>query len=328
MADARVTQPRRIVSLIPSATEIVAALGYADWLVGRSHECDQPTSIRGLPACTGPLIDTSGDSGEIHRQIGEEMARAGDAQQAISVYEIDTSLLEALAPDVVITQSQCSVCAVSEWDVHRAIEGMVDTQPTVVACEPSRLRDVWRDIERIAEAIGDPEAGRSLVRELHGRMRRIADRAGDGTEPPRVGCLEWLDPLMGCGNWIPELVELAGGVSVFGEAGAHADWLDWSRLSDASLDRLVAIPCGFDLERTVAELETRLYDEAWQALPMVRAGQLYAGDGHAYFNRPGPRLVESLAILAEILHPELFSPEHKGSGWRRQPTSAAAEASS
>jgi iron complex transport system substrate-binding protein len=326
----------RIVSLIPSATEIVAALGYAHALVGRSHECDEPATVRDLPACTGPRIDASTDSGEIHRQIQEQLSMAGDTSQAMSLYDVDPSLLEALAPDVVITQSQCSVCAASEAEVRTALQAIAGGQaeaerlseagdpagagwPQVVACEPNSLADVWDDIQRIATAIGDPAAGRKLVERLKHRLQAIADRARQGTEPPRVGCLEWLDPIMGCGNWIPELVEVAGGQCVFGQAGQHAHWLDWGELAEASVDRLVALPCGFDLERAEAELESKLYDPDWQNLEPVQAGQLYAADGHHYFNRPGPRLVESAAILAEICHPELFAPDHKGQGWRRQP---------
>jgi iron complex transport system substrate-binding protein len=328
------SQPRRIVSLIPSATEIVAALGYADWLVGRSHECDEPAAVRELPSCTSPAIDASADSGEIHRQIQQHLAEAGagddavQAYEALSVYEVDPSLLDALAPDIIVTQSQCSVCAVSEAHVQQAVGQMVEVSPRVVTCEPRRLDDVWGDIDRIATAIGDRAAGQALVRRLKGDMQQIADRARQGAEPPRVGCLEWLDPVMGCGNWIPELIAMAGGVSVFGEAGEHAGWLDWGRLYDAEVDRLIAIPCGFDLGRTEAELESRLYEPRWQNLAPVEAGQLYATDGHQYFNRPGPRLVASLAILAEILHPELFAPDHKGEGWRRHPSSTTAGTSS
>jgi iron complex transport system substrate-binding protein len=330
--NSRASQSLRIVSLIPSATEIIAALGYGDCLVGRSHECDEPAAVRDLPACTSPAIDTSAESGEIHRQVRQAMDQAGGegpaAAAALSIYEVDPSLLEALAPDLIVTQSQCAVCAVSEAQVQQAVEQMVTSQPRVVACEPGRLDDIWSDIDRIATALGDRPAGQTLVRRLEDEIQAIADRARTGAERPRVGCLEWLDPLMGCGNWMPELIAMAGGVSVLGQAGEHAQWLTWSQLDETDLDRLIAVPCGFDLERAEAELEAKLYEDRWQRLAPVRAGQLYAADGHQFFNRPGPRLVESLMILAEMIHPELFAPDHKDQAWRPQPSSTTAGTSS
>jgi iron complex transport system substrate-binding protein len=319
------THPR-IVSLIPSATEIVAALGYEHCLVGRSHECDEPSSVRQLPACSGPTIDTASDSGEIHRQVRQHMSQDAGPAQALSIYEIDLALLDALAPDLILTQSQCSVCAVSLDRVEQAVGEMLGASPTIVACEPSSLEDVWGDITRIAEAIGDAAAGRALVDRLRGAMERIHDRAEQASRRPQMALLEWLDPVMGCGNWLPELVEQVAAVNVFGQPGQHAKWLNFESLQNTRIDQLVAVPCGFDLDRTLAELETKLYEDRWQQLPPVRADQLFAADGHSYFNRPGPRLVDSLQILAEIAHPELFHPDHRGKGWRRQPTPAAAEA--
>jgi len=304
-----------------------ADLGYAHCLVGRSHECDEPASVRALPACSGPTIDVNAASGEIHRQVREHLQQQSEAFQALSIYEVDQGLLDALAPELILTQSQCSVCAVSEDLVQQAVGDGVASRPTIVNCEPSRLDDVWGDIHRIAEAIGDAQAGRQLVARLQGELERIHERAGQGAEPPRMALLEWLDPLMGCGNWLPELVAWAGGENVLGQGGAHAKWLNFESLTRPSIDRLVAVPCGFDLPRTEAELEQHLYEDRWQALAPVQAGQLYAADGHSFFNRPGPRLVESAAILAEIAHPEIFTPEHKGRGWQRYPAPATAEAS-
>jgi iron complex transport system substrate-binding protein len=314
----------RIVSLIPSATEIVAELGYGHLLVGRSHACDSPPEVRELPACTGPNIDTSEDSAGIHRQVRAISSVA--AEQAASVYEVDRSLLEALQPEVVITQSQCEVCAVSEREVRQVVAGLAGSDPTVVTCEPRRLADVWGDIERIAAAIGDAGAGRSLAERLQGELGRIEARADEAVRRPGVGSLEWLDPVMGPGHWLPELMEIAGGRSVFGEAGAAAQWLDFEALRGDEVERLVAVPCGFDLDRAEGELERLLCEDRWQELPMVRAGELYAADGQAYFNRPGPGVVASARILGEIVHPELFAPAYRDSGWRRQWSGATAGA--
>jgi iron complex transport system substrate-binding protein len=297
-----------IVSLIASATEIVCALGYGDQLVGRSHECDYPKEVERLPVCTGPRFDVTGSSREI-----DELVKA-TLRESPSVYRVDAELLQALEPDVIVTQAQCEVCAVSEKDVVAAL-GADQGRTRVVVLSPLALADVWHNIGQVAEALGVPERGQALAAALQQRVASIAAQAQRLAARPTVACLEWLDPLMAAGNWVPELVELAGGVNLFGAAGRHAPALGWDELCRADPDVIVALPCGFDLQRTRRELAAVAARPGWDRLTSVRQGRVYATDGNQFFNRPGPRLVESLEILAEILHPQAFPFGHAGSDW-------------
>lgn len=300
----------RIVSLIPAGTEIVCALGFEEALVGRSHECDFPASVQHLPICSRPRIDVQASSAEIDRRVRETL-RAG-----LSVYEVDTALLRDLAPDVVVTQAQCEACAVSLGDLEDALASWTGLRPTVVSLEPRRLEDVWEDMQRVADALDAAPRGRELTARLRARIEALAARARELPSPPRVGCIEWVDPLMAAGNWVPTLVGMAGGEDVFGRAGAHAPALEWPELVHADPDVLVGMPCGYDLERTRREFRALSEHDHWPELTAVRHGRVALTDGHQYFNRPGPRLVESLEILAEILHPRTFAFGHSGRGWQ------------
>lgn len=301
----------RVVSLIASATEIVAALGCRDSLVGVSHECDFPPSIEGLPRLTEPKFDVSGSSGEIDRRV-KEVLRDG-----LAVYRVDADRLKALEPDVIVTQDQCEVCAVSLADVEQAVCEWTGSDVKVVSLRPDALEDVWNDIRRVAEALGREAAGEELVARLRARMAEIAARARQTAHRPRVVTIEWADPLMAGGNWVPELVEMVGGDNLFGEAGKHSPWMDWDRLAAADPDFIVLMPCGFDLPRVMQDVAMLSGRAEWRALRAVREGQVFATDGNQYFNRPGPRLAESLEILAEILHAEEFAFGHEGAGWVR-----------
>lgn len=301
----------RIVSLIASATEIVCALGFEDELVGRSHECDYPPSVERLPVCTAPKFPVHGSSADIDRRVKDLL------QEATSVYRVDTDLLRSLRPDVIVTQTQCAVCAVSQDDVERALSDWLGGRPQLVSLNPNALADVWADIERVAQALDVPGRGKQLIERLQKRMEAIAAQAGSLASRPGVACLEWLDPLMAAGNWMPELVERAGGRNLFGEIGRHSPHLSWDELRARDADFIFALPCGFDLTRTRQEMLTLTRHPRWTDLKAVRTGQVFATDGNQYFNRPGPRLVESVEILAEILHPERFHFGHEGSGWER-----------
>lgn len=301
----------RIVSLIASATEIVCALGFEHHLVGRSHECDYPPSIQRLPACTRPKLNVHASSAEIDRQVKSLV------ENALAVYDVDSYLLEQLEPDVIVTQSQCEVCAVSLRDVERAVCAWLKQCPRLVSLKPDALADVWRDIEDVARALGNPDRGDELIAVLQRRMDVIADRVSRLSERPRIACIEWVEPLMAAGNWVPELVALAGGTNLFGEAGKHAPSMSWPQLVAADPDVIVLMPCGYDLARTRQDVSLLEAKPEWPSLQAVRQHRVFVTDGNQYFNRPGPRLVESLEILAEILHSEAFPAKHQGKGWER-----------
>lgn len=300
----------RIVSLIASATEIVAALGFEGFLVGRSHECDFPPGVVRLPALTRPKLRVDASSAAIDREVKALLA------QALAVYDVDADHLRALAPDVVVTQTQCEVCAVSLKDVEEALAAWTGQRPRLVSLAPNGLADVWADIGRVASALRDAAGGRALIMRLQRDIARLATQAAAARTLPRVACIEWIAPLMAAGNWVPELVTLAGGINLFGEAGLHSPVMNWAGLAAADPDIVVIMPCGFDIARSRAEMPALAAQPGWNDLAAVRAGRVYLADGNQYFNRPGPRLVESLEILTELLHPDLFPPGHEGTGWQ------------
>ena len=302
---------QRIVSLIASATEIVAALGFEKQLVGRSHECDFPPAIARIPICSASKIDTQASSRRIDAQVKTLV------DQALSVYRVDAELLDRLAPDLIITQSQCEVCAVSLADVQQAVGELVSSRPEVVSLEPMDLDDVWKDIRRVAGALEAAGSGEELVAGLTRRLGDLARRTKRLAEQPSIACIEWIDPLMFAANWVPALVEIAGGRIKMGEAGRHSGYFDFDELASRDPDVLAIMPCGFDIAQSMKEMPALTGRPQWSRLSAVRNGRVFVTDGNQYFNRPGPRLVESAEILAELLHPETFDFGHEGTGWVR-----------
>ena len=309
--------PPRIVSLLPSATEIVGALGFTRELVGRSHECDFPPEVEKLPVCTEPKVNVQGSTDEIHREIEKLLA------ESLSVYRVDVERLRHLAPTHVVTQVQCEVCAVSLDEVRAALADWSLPGPALVALASRDLGDVFRDIERVAAALGAPERARQLVDRMRNRIDVVARKARDSTARPRVATIEWLSPLMAAGNWMPELVEVAGGENLFGRAGAHSPWLAWEDLREADPDVVVFFPCGFSLDRVRAEIDLVTRLPGWEDLSAVAAGRVFLAEGNQLFNRPGPRLVESLEAMAEMIHPERFGRSREGTAWERLSASRA-----
>ncbi len=301
----------RIVSLISSATEIVHALGETASQVGRSHECDFPVQIAALPICTKPTIDIYADSREIDRAVKDRV------RNALSVYEVFDDVLERLQPTHIITQTQCEVCAVSLRDVERSVASRLASRPKIVSLTPNSLADVWDDIRRVAVAINIAEHGETVVAALQARMCATSEKARAAKERPRVACIEWIEPLMGTGNWMPALVEMAGGVNLLGEPDKHSGYTSWENIIASDPDVIIACPCGFDIARTENEMHWLTRRPEWRTMRAVRDSRVYLADGNQYFNRPGPRLVETLQILAETLHPEIFAPALEGMGWRR-----------
>ena len=299
----------RVVSLIASATEIVTALGMEDCLVGRSHECDFPPSILNLPVCSSSKVDVAASSRDIDRQVREIVG------EALSVYRVDGRLLDALAPTVIVTQTQCEVCAVSLRDVEEAVCEVVRSQPRIVPLAPMSLGDVFDDVEAVAAALGTPDRGSSLVHDLKRRLEAIRARSGALEDRPNLACIEWIDPPMHAANWVPELAEIAGGAVIAGDAGRHSGYFEFEELLAADPDVIAVMPCGFDIPRTRDEMPALVSRPGWDDLTAVRSGRVFLTDGNQYFNRPGPRVVESAEILAELLHPDVFDFGHRGSGW-------------
>ena len=291
--------------MIASATEIVHALGLGDYQVARSHECDWPPNVANLPVCTRPRFDISGSSLDIDKLVKETLLKDG------TLYEVFPDLLNALVPTHIITQTQCKVCAVSMEDVERAVSGSLVSRPEVIACEPNSLEAIFEDIKRIAARCGYTRRGLDLVARMRDRMLSIGEQIANSAQV-RVACIEWMEPLMAAGNWTPELVKMAGGVNLFGEAGRHSPWMKWQDLVAASPEVVILMPCGFGLEKTREELHW-LTDRA----DFPSTAQWYLADGNHYFNRPGPRVVECVQILAEILHPRVFEPLLEGIAWQR-----------
>lgn len=306
----------RIVSLLPSATEIAAALGLGDALVGRSHECDWPPRVEGLPVLTRSKLAKGLNSGEIEDRV-RAIVGAG-----LSVYEVDADGLRALNPDVVLTQTQCAVCAVTPDDLSAALNDWTGTAPVLISTAPDTLDDVWGDFAAVAAATGT-NAG-PVVAQLKARMDAVRTAVA-GRPRPRVAAIEWLDPLMMAGNWVPELIEIAGGESLLAAHGQHSPYVGIEALAEADPDAIVLMPCGFRIPQTLDELTALAADPLWQSLRAVREGRVAAADGQYFFNRPGPRLVESAEILAEILHPGVdFG--HRGTSWVAVGADVAAEA--
>ena len=297
----------RLVSLLASATEMLAELGMLTSLVGRSHECDYPPAVTALPVVSRVTINTAASSADIDAQIkhlaGSALPSEEAAWRALSVYALDLPLLQRLQPDVIFTQTQCEVCAVSEREVVRAVAHLTGCQPQVVALTPHRLADVWEDVLRVGQTVGRLAQARQLIQSYQQRLSLLRTRCDPlaGSRKPRVAILEWLDPLMGAGNWTPELVAYAGGEALFGEVGQHTPWLRWETLQAADPDLIVLAPCGFDLARTLQEMPVFQHHPVWATLRAVQTGHVYALDGNAYLNRSGPRLVESAELLARAL---------------------------
>lgn len=301
----------RIVSLIPSGTEILAALGLTDAIVGRSHECDFPSQIKNLPACTQARLNSDAEAGEIHNKVNDLL------QSALSIYQIKTDLLGQLQPTHIVTQDQCDVCAVSFGEVENALKSLTTTSPQVISLQPDILKDVWNDIARIAEVFDVDSA--QVLENLQNRVKTIQDKTQSlsPTEIPSIACIEWTEPLMSASNWIPELVTYAGGKPLFSSTGKPSEIFKWEDFVNSNPDIIIFMPCGFDLKRTRTEANSLTQKPEWEKLQAVKNDRVYLTDGNAYFNRPGPRLADSLEILAEIIHPEIFQYGYQGKGWEK-----------
>jgi len=293
------TQPMRIVSLLPSATEIVYALGLGESLVGVTHECDYPPEARAKPAVTASVLDQRADSALIDRLV------AGSVHDHRGIYTLNERLLRDLAPDLILTQELCAVCAVSYAEVQRAARILPGDAP-IVSLEPQTLDDILGTVTLVGRLTGRNEAATALVASLHARIAAVAARAAQAARRPQVYCMEWIDPPFRAGHWIPEMVRLAGGVEVLGSEGTPSTRATWPEVAAAAPEVIVVMPCGFDVARTAQELHAVRHRPEWIELRAVADGRVWITDGSAYFSRPGPRIIDGLEILAHALHPTLF----------------------
>ena len=295
----------RIVSLLPGATEIVCALGLEADLVGRSHECDFPTFIEQLPVVSKPRLNPSASGLEIDKSVKALVS------QGLGVFEINAEQLRALNPDVIITQIQCEVCAVSEDDVRAAVGDWLSDAPQILSVRANSLEEVWQDIERLGRSLGRADAARQVTGSLRTRMDQLAKATKRDPPATTVLGIEWVQPLMASGNWVPELMIAAGGQAVLAEAGQHSPWIEWDEIEQANPDIIIVSPCGFSLERAAAEASHLFELPGWSDLKAVREARVYAFEGHHYLHRPGPRLVDSAEFLARIISGDTHTPNNR-----------------
>lgn len=313
-----IVDPIKVVTLLPSATELVCALGLQESLVGRSHECDFPAAIRSLPVCTQASVNLGGTSSDIDKTIKEIGLRhqTTPTEPVASLYEVSTQTLSRLNPSHIITQAQCDVCAVSLVKLETAISKIPAFSPEIISLGATTLTGVWNEITVLASALSAAESGLQLVANLGKRLTRIKSLTETLRVRPRIAVIEWVTPLMAAGNWTPELVQIAGGDNLLGSSGQHSSWINYRDLADKDPDVILIAPCGYDLERATRDIDLLKENPEWNHLRAVHNAQVFIADGNQFFNRPGPRLVESVEILAEILHPQVFKFGHEGFGWK------------
>ena len=300
---------QRIVSFLPSATEIACALGLADSLVGITHECDYPPEVREKPVVVRNVLPIERMSqSEIDRAVAERM------HEGQSLYQIDEELLRTLDPDLILTQNLCQVCAPSGNEVSQVIKTLGRT-PEILWLTPQSLNEIFDNVRELGAATGRTAEAEQLIANCEARLKRLSDRLHGTAERPRVFCMEWLDPVFASGHWVPELVKLAGGVDVLGSERGESVRVSWEEVVAAAPEVVVIMPCGFNLEQTMKQIwsvfgfQKSEAARAFFELPAVRNGRVYAVDANSYFARPGPRVVEGAELLARLIHPDQFATE-------------------
>jgi iron complex transport system substrate-binding protein len=303
----------RIVSLLPSATEIVCAIGLADELVGVTHECDWPPQAIGKPVMTRSVHDLVGAPSRTIHQLVDAAVHGGS-----SLYALDEEALEAAAPDLILTQELCRVCAVSYREVNEVARA-IDADIRVVSLEPTSIEGIFHTITTVGAMTESEDAAVDLVETLRGRLRTVEEtvqrRRDDGRAGPRVVSLEWLDPPFAVGHWVPEQIQRAGGWDLLGDAGSRSVETTWDAVAEVDPDMLLLMPCGFHLAETVEEWDRTPRPDVWEDISAVRRGHVIAVDGSAYFSRPGPRVIDGIELLAEIFDPEAFIETAPAGSW-------------
>jgi iron complex transport system substrate-binding protein len=290
----------RICSLLPGATEIAYVLGVGEQVVGVTHECDYPLEARNKRIVVRSALDPQTmTSGQIDARVSETRRSAG------SLYTIDIEAFKEASPDIILTQDLCDVCAIAPSEVMAACQSL-PRQPAIIALAPNCLSGVLADIERVGEATGTEKRAKTVIQQAREKIERVKERASEANSRPRVACLEWLDPIYYAGHWIPEMVELAGGQNGFGQKGQPSAKCEWPAVLKFSPEIILLMPCGFEVERTQREFHLLEKLNGWSELPAVKSGRVFAVNGHAYFSRPGPRLIDGLELLAQLIHPDIL----------------------
>ncbi|WP_026896828.1 cobalamin-binding protein [Daejeonella oryzae] len=300
---------KKIISLLPAATEIIVALGLGDNLVGRSHKCNYPESIHHLPVCTSSNLDQGNSSQGIDNQLKDILS------DGLSIYSLNKNMIRELAPDVIITQDQCAVCAVSLNDVEAAMREFTDKNVELISLKPASLQDIFGDIRRMGSFFSVSDRAEALIEEMEERIDIIRHKLKFIENKPKVVCIEWIQPLMTAGNWNPGLIHIAGGNPVLSKEGEHSPYIGFDQIREENPDIIVIMPCGFSMPRTLQEINLLLEMEGWSELSAVQNNRIYIADGDHYFNRPGPRITDSIEILAEIINPKQFVFGYEGEGW-------------
>lgn len=305
------SKPSRICSLLPSATETLFALGCGDRVVGVTHECDFPEGAKLKPRLIRPRVDAQAAPGEIDRQV-RALVDAGQ-----SLYGIDAELLVRLEPDLIITQDLCHVCAASPEDLGAVLTRMANP-PAVLTLSPHTLNDVWGDVQRVGEAVGESERSVELATELRGRVAAVAAQFRlSGRKRARVLCLEWLEPFYVAGHWVPEMVDVAGGIDVFARSGETSVRVTSEKIAKCGADVMLVMPCGYDAHRAAREFNEMRLAEWWPELPAVRSGRVFAIDANSYTSRPGPRIADGVRMILGMFHPELSLIEFSAEQFRQ-----------
>jgi len=307
----------RIVSLLPAATEWICEFGAGPELVGRSHECDYPPAVQDVPVVTEPTYDAEGDSAAIDDAVQEQL------RDGLSLYQVDLDRIKALDPDRIVTQDQCEVCAVSLSELEEELRNWAGQNLEIVSMRPQTLKEVLDEALRLGRAMKRADEAMQAIGALETGLRALREHVGvdRSTNPqslPSVACIEWLEPLMVAGHWMPDVVEMAGGRAVLGTAGEPTRRVDWTDLRAADPDVIVLMPCGFSIEETQRDLHYLTGREHWKGLSAVQDGRVALLDGNAYFNRPGPRLYRAIEVLASVLYPDTLTLRPEPAAWERE----------
>ena len=292
---------QRIVSFLPSATEIACALGLSDQLVGITHECDYPPEVLGKPVVVRSVLPI-----EEMTQPEIDAAVAARLRDGSSLYQVDEKLLQALAPDLILTQDLCQVCAPSGNEVSQALD-LLGKKPKILWLTPNSIEQIFDNIRELGEATGRLPEAEELITSGRARLKKLASATHKLLRRPRVFCMEWLDPVYGSGHWVPEMVRLAGGIDALAADGKDSVRVSWNHVLEWAPEVLIITPCGFNLERVIEQAGQLGCYPDWSDIPAVREGRVYAVDANSYFARPGPRVVDGAELLAHLIHPELFS---------------------